>query len=365
MRIAVVWPKPRRDRWERGRTDPEHSPDHSDGLLALREEGFDVAIEESLGVPWNPLARMHEFWSALDPLRALRLAWRARRYDAAVCIGDATAFVLMQLRRLFRFRLPVVLIDPALSTDYPRRKRLQDFVLPRAQKVIVYGRTQLDYLAEHYGGRVDATFLPHRADTEFYRPGDEGPPPAPYVLSIGNDYSRDFDTVVRAAEICAAKPGLAHRFRLHTTRAVPASPHVDVTRNMLSYVELRALFRQASVVIISLHDMIHAGGINSLLEAMACGRPVVVSGSRGILDYVQHDESALVVPPGDAQAMAAAVTRLLADPAEAARLGEGARRFVVESCALRGYARSVAAILRAAAGRPTRPADARQEVAVP
>src|SRR5262245_2408919 len=151
MRIAVVWPRPREHRWKNGRTSPSNFPDGSDALLYLEDEGFQVSIEESCGRPFNPLVRMHEFYSGLDPVRALRVALRARGYDAAVCVGDASAFVLLWLRERLGFRLPVVLIDPALSTDYPRRKRLQDYVLPRVQRVVVFGRAQLDHLAREYG----------------------------------------------------------------------------------------------------------------------------------------------------------------------------------------------------------------------
>src|SRR5262245_19182527 len=128
MRLAVLWPRPRAERWQLGRTSPDHYPELSDGLLLLEEMGFHLSLEESLGLPWNPLARHHEFYSGLDPLRALRVFARTHRYDAVVCVGDATAFVPLWLRRLTRIRCPVLLIDPALSFDYPRRRRLQDFV---------------------------------------------------------------------------------------------------------------------------------------------------------------------------------------------------------------------------------------------
>lgn len=355
-RIAVLWPRPRKARWQLGRTQPNEFPDLSDALLFLEEEGFRVDIEESLGRPWNPLARKHEFLSGLDPFRAARTVTRAGWYDALVCVGDATSFFPFWFRRLRRRRLPVVLIDPALSYDYPRRKRLQDIVLPKASRVIVYGKCQLDYLREQYGDRVHPTFIHHRADTEFYRPEDStGQPPGQprLVFSIGNDYSRDYATLATALPLVARPDVPPFRTQLQTTRDLPPLPDgVEVSRDNVSYPDLRKRYNQADVVVITLRDMIHAGGINSLLEAMACGRPVVVSRSRGIADYVQHGETALVVEPGNPAALAQAVARLLADPAEAARLGSNARRFVIENCANRVYARRLAATLREVTGVP-------------
>lgn len=60
-------------------------------------------------------------------------------------------------------------------------------------------------------------------------------------------------------------------------------------------------------------------------EAMAHGRPVVASAVGGLLDAVEHDVTGLLVPPGDAGALRAAIKRLLADPALRSRLGTAAR----------------------------------------
>jgi len=60
-------------------------------------------------------------------------------------------------------------------------------------------------------------------------------------------------------------------------------------------------------------------------EAMAHGRPVIASAVGGLLDAVDHERTGLLVPPGDAAALRAAIERLLADAALRARLGAAAR----------------------------------------
>jgi len=47
---------------------------------------------------------------------------------------------------------------------------------------------------------------------------------------------------------------------------------------------------------------------------MACGCVVVTTDSGGVRDFAQHGENALVVPPGDSQAIADAVVRVLDSP---------------------------------------------------
>jgi glycosyltransferase involved in cell wall biosynthesis len=60
-------------------------------------------------------------------------------------------------------------------------------------------------------------------------------------------------------------------------------------------------------------------------EAMAWGRPVVVTAVGGLVDAVEDGVTGLVVPPGDVAALRAAVKRLLDDPQLRARLGAAAR----------------------------------------
>ena len=64
-----------------------------------------------------------------------------------------------------------------------------------------------------------------------------------------------------------------------------------------------------------------------LLEAMGAGRPVIASAAGGITDIVEDRVTGLLVPPGDAAALAAAISTYRDDPALARRLGEaGAAR---------------------------------------
>jgi glycosyltransferase involved in cell wall biosynthesis len=89
---------------------------------------------------------------------------------------------------------------------------------------------------------------------------------------------------------------------------------------------LRVLLHAADVVVLPSIDRCEAFGI-ALLEAMACGKPIVSTDLPSGLRVVnQHEVNGLRVPPGDHAALAAALNRLLKDPAMRARLGAAGRR---------------------------------------
>lgn len=66
----------------------------------------------------------------------------------------------------------------------------------------------------------------------------------------------------------------------------------------------------------------------AVLEAMAAGVPVIASAIGGTDEVVRDGETGTLVPPADANALAAAITRTLADRGGAMRLAAGARAFV-------------------------------------
>jgi glycosyltransferase involved in cell wall biosynthesis len=92
-----------------------------------------------------------------------------------------------------------------------------------------------------------------------------------------------------------------------------------------------------------------------VLEAMALGRPVVATDVGGVGDAVQHEQSGLLVPPGDAPALAAAIERLLDDKELSGRLGAQAREFAVSHCSVEAMIESYSTIYaQAVTGRRAR-----------
>jgi glycosyltransferase involved in cell wall biosynthesis len=110
--------------------------------------------------------------------------------------------------------------------------------------------------------------------------------------------------------------------------------------------ELVDLFGSAEVAVV---PSLYEGFSLPAVEAMACATPLVATTAGALPEVVGPDgETALHVSPGDPEALAAAIGRLLDDPALAARIGAAGRQRVVEHFTWRAVAEATARWYRTA-----------------
>jgi glycosyltransferase involved in cell wall biosynthesis len=89
----------------------------------------------------------------------------------------------------------------------------------------------------------------------------------------------------------------------------------------------------------------------SLIEAAACGLPAVGARTGGIVDVIEEGRTGLLVPPGDADALLAALQGLVDDPARRLRFGEDARHRACARFDVRDSVARYAALFRELAAR--------------
>jgi glycosyltransferase involved in cell wall biosynthesis len=161
----------------------------------------------------------------------------------------------------------------------------------------------------------------HGIDTDFFRPADE-PTKEPVCITVGSKY-RDFDVLTRALDIVLeARPDArfvavgTHRNAEHPLRDPRAEYVIDATDELLLHT-----YRSARVAVCPLW---RATANNALLEAMACGLPVVVTDVGGVREYVGAGVGVLC-PECDAEVLAAGILRAFDDDRWAAQQSAAAR----------------------------------------
>ena len=92
--------------------------------------------------------------------------------------------------------------------------------------------------------------------------------------------------------------------------------------------DMNPIYQKATIV--TLPTFYGEGAPTALLEAAACGRPLVATDIPGCRDIVIDSVNGLIVPPNDSNALADALMKLLADPLQRGRMGQAGRQLVLD-----------------------------------
>jgi glycosyltransferase involved in cell wall biosynthesis len=159
--------------------------------------------------------------------------------------------------------------------------------------------------------------------------------PPKYLLHVGAVHKRkNIGTLIRAFVLLKKDPSFSHALVLAGPRgwddaavfddaARAGLPGDVILTGHVADADLPGIYAGAGALVF---PSLYEGFGYPVVEAMACGTPVVTS-DRSSLPEVAG-EAAVLVPPDDPEAVAAAVRRLLASPEESARLREAGRRRV-------------------------------------
>lgn len=180
-------------------------------------------------------------------------------------------------------------------------KRLRNFAA-----VILMSETQRPFMLDAGVSPDRIHVVLHGVDTKYFTPPDERTGSPWTVLSVGG-YRRNFEAV---REVCRAlndQPDI--RFRIVGPAAV-AGLFAGLTnvsfQSGLSDDELVTAYRESSCFLTMVEN---ATANNALLEAMACGLPVIAERIGGIPEYV-NDRCAALVAPADSDAAARKILEL-------------------------------------------------------
>ena len=196
------------------------------------------------------------------------------------------------------------------------------------------------YVARHvFGGRPCAVVPPGVDAARFHPRGRPTPGRILFVGPVSRAYAwKGFGTLFEAfCRLAPFVPGahlravgggdlVAHYEALAAQRGLSGRvafvPRVEEDR-------LPGEYQAAHVVVLPSTSPAESFGM-VLAEANACGRPVVGSDVGGIPSFVEDGVNGLLAKPGDPASLSAALTRVLEDPALAARLGRAGREKVLE-----------------------------------
>jgi glycosyltransferase involved in cell wall biosynthesis len=205
----------------------------------------------------------------------------------------------------------------------PVQRRLVARALPRAAAVWTQCSAMVPVLGREWRiPPVRLHYVPLGIDTDFYaeQPWERA---TTTVVSAGEDMYRDHALLVEAVrQVRPQVPDV--RLELATSHPVDLPTDLGTLYTGRMDGAMRDLYARSSVVAVALKPTSTGSGLTVVLEAMASGRPIVVTDNPGMSDYVDHGVDGLLVPPDDVEAFAAALRELLVDPQRCAEMGRAA-----------------------------------------
>lgn len=292
------------------------------------------------------------------------LAWLwSARYDAIFADRESSGFALAALLKLRRRRPRLTMIGHLLSS--PAKQRIFRLLRLRHEidQMIVHSSLQQRLAERELGLRPDQiTLVPYQTDDRFWAPCQA--PLKRQICSAGLEY-RDYTTLCEASiesgvdvVIAAASHWSKHK-GVDGKQALPANIQVQ----SLDYAALRRLYAESLFVVVPLHDVENQAGITTILEAMAMGKAIVVSHTRGQTDVVRdrrqrsrsdrsrttqpewahvlgasaetaEGHTGIYVRPGDPDELRRAIAFLVEHPEQAQAMGANGRRLIEETMGL-------------------------------
>ncbi len=139
-------------------------------------------------------------------------------------------------------------------------------------------------------------------------------------------------------------------------RALAAHRDAVVSAGFVPFADVPAYIRAADVAVVPFADTLINRAKSSVktLDLLAAGQAIVATAVGENASAIRHNETGLLVPPGDADALADALTSLLNDPARARMLGDAARERAWREQTWQAQAGAVEAIYGAVVARSRR-----------
>jgi glycosyltransferase involved in cell wall biosynthesis len=252
---------------------------------------------------------------------ARRLVSQLRQDDVIFCTGEDIGFPLAILCRNNPQR-------PKIAVCVMATQRLRVLTLIKLFRLtqaidLFLTETQIKRDAFQQSLRLPdhrVQSLSIQTDTQFFKPGAcDISKSRPLIVSAGLEH-RDYQTLAEAVsglevdvKICAVSPNASRRMRVRFPQTMPS----NMTAHPYDWPEFLQLYRDADIIVLSLLDNRLSAGLTTLMEAMACDRPVIATRTPGLISQLIDGQVITGVNPSDPMKLRQAIAHLLQHPEQA------------------------------------------------
>lgn len=267
-------------------------------------------------------------------------AWRDGGGGVITVFPQLALIAGLHQRRHRRHR-PLVAWCFNLGARYSGLKRTAArLALARVDRIVVHSRGEIARYAEWLDLPSERfRFVPLQRAAIPVVEREDGE--RPFVLAMGSA-RRDYATLFAAVGALGLRTIVVAARHALAGQSIPANVEV---RSSLTSDECRRLAQRARVNVVPVINDDTASGQVTLVEAMRMGRAVVATRCIGSEDYVESDETGLLVGARSVDELRNAIELLWDDAALRERLGRNAARFTAEHCSDEAAGAALACVL--------------------
>jgi glycosyltransferase involved in cell wall biosynthesis len=247
-----------------------------------------------------------------------------KNVDLIFCINDPISLSILFCKKFFFLKSKVITLFQSLTERnlkfYKNNiilKYMFRSLLNSSDQILVLSESAKNELQNYIG--IDAgkiMVFDFGVDINFWTFKQTKKEDNDYILSVGNDMNRDFQTLINS---------LASYYKIKiVTKQKIVNENVEIYNNVTD-IELRNLYQNARIVVIpSKKVMTESSGLSSTLQSMACGTPVVASFSLPFKEIFDDRTDILFFEPNNCESLKKIVDNYWNNSAELSNISKNA-----------------------------------------
>jgi glycosyltransferase involved in cell wall biosynthesis len=241
------------------------------------------------------------------------------------------ALNLLILKTIFRLKTRWIVINFNLNNLLNRSKGIKRqmilFALRNAYKIVCLSNHQRQILLD-YGISSEKLKMVHfGVDKDFYQSSNYN---EDYILSVGKDNGRDYDTLIKTAK------NFREKFIIVCSKRNVISLHEEIPKNVqiifgANYTDLKELYIKAKLVVITtkaenkFFDGSDCSGQTVILDAMACGKPIIATHRKWMDDYFENGREIFIIDPENPEILVKKIEEIYSNVELLAKVSREAR----------------------------------------
>jgi glycosyltransferase involved in cell wall biosynthesis len=280
-------------------------------IIWMLEQPFARAVK--LGIPFGT------YWFHKD---------KYKNIDTVVCINDAISFSTLFWKKFGFIDAEVITLFQSLPERYNKyfkQKKIFIWIIKKllneSNKILVLSSSAKYELSKVFDISLDKIEVFYfGADLSYWEYREYNIVNRNYILAIGNDMNRDYDTLFKA---------LSKKYKIIVVSNKKINSNNIKQMGGLSNAEVKKLYYGAKIVVTpSIKLLSESSGLSTTVQAMSCGTPVLISDSLPMRELFKENKEIFYYEPENIESLRNKIDEIIEDEHLLQKISLEAREYI-------------------------------------